>query len=111
MPQHPQQRRRSPMAPSRPRLLGMAVPKETIAVAYVAPEHAAAGTVLGPSGPRPGALAALLRTMPSQATPLLCVSAAGPWGSWLSRDRTQQDDACGVVAPSWSPTTPGDRGT
>ena len=99
------------MAPSRPRLLGMAVPKETIAVAYVAPEHAAAGTVLGPSGPRPGALAALLRTMPSQATPLLCVSAAGPWGSWLSRDRTQQDDACGVVAPSWSPTTPGDRGT
>src|SRR6516225_1194659 len=77
----------------------------------VAHEHGAAGTFLGPIGPRPCAIASLIRTVPSKATPLLFVSEAGPCGSWLSRSRTQQDDACWVVAPSLIPKTPGDRVT
>ena len=98
------------MAQSRPLFLGMDVHKESIAVASVAHAHGADVTFLGTIGTRQCASASLLRKMPSKATHLIFVSAAGPCGSWLSRYRTKQDDACGVVAPALLPQKPGDRG-
>ena len=97
------------MSPSRTRCIGMAVHKETIAVASVAQEHGAAGTSLGTIGTRQGAIAPLLRPMPSQATHGRCLSAAGPCGDWRSRSCTTQGAAGWVVAPSRIPTTAGAR--
>jgi transposase len=51
----------------------------------------------------------LIRTMPSKATHLLFVYAAGPCGDWLSRDLTQTGDDGWGVAPSLIPQKPGDR--
>ena len=98
------------MAQSRTLCIGMEVHTDAIAVASVAPDHGAEGTYLGASGTRQGDSDHLVRPMPSKATPLLCVYAAGPCGSWLSRSLTTKGDACGVVAPSVIPPPPGDRG-
>ena len=99
------------MSPSRTRFIGMDVHKDTMAVASVAQEHGAEVPSLGSIGTRPCAIAQLLRKRPSQATHLRFVSAAGPWGSWLSRSLTKKGSACWVVAPSLMPTQPGDRVT
>lgn len=53
----------------------------------------------------------MIRTMPSKGTHLLCVSEAGPCGSWLSRSLTTKGYAGWVVAPSLMPQKPGDRVT
>lgn len=63
----------------------MDVHQDAIAVAYVAKEPGAAVGYLGPIGTRHGALDQLIRNMPSQATQLIFVYTAGPWGSWLHR--------------------------
>ena len=97
------------MAQSRTRCLGMEVPKESIAVASVAQAPGAAVTSLGPIGLRQGALAPLLRHRPAQATHVLLLSDAGPWGSWLSRSCTPQGYPCGVGAPSLMPPKAGAR--
>jgi transposase len=47
--------------------------------------------------------------MPSQATHLIFVDAAGPCGSWLYRDVTKNGDDGWVVAPLRVPTQAGDR--
>ena len=47
--------------------------------------------------------------MPSKSTHLLFVSEAGPCGDWLSRSLTTKGHVCWVVAPSLSPTKPGER--
>jgi transposase len=73
------------MTPSRTLCIGMDVHKDTIAVAYIAPDHGAAVTSLGTLGPRQGDIDHLIRTRQAQATPLIFVYAAGPCGSWLSR--------------------------
>ena len=98
------------MAQSRTRFIGMDGHKDASAVASVAQDHGAAVTSLGACGPRQCAIDPRVRTMQSQATHLLCVYAAGPWGSWLDRSLPKQGYACWVVAPSLSPHTPGDRG-
>jgi transposase len=51
----------------------------------------------------------LIRKMPSKAKHLVLVYEAGPCGSWLSRDLTQQGHVCWVVAPSRIPKNAGDR--
>jgi transposase len=89
--------------------IGMAVHKDTIAVAYVAQDHGAEVTFLGTIGTRQGAIDALIRTRPSKAKPLLFVYEAGPGGYWLYRYLTQQGYDCWVVAPSLIPKKPGDR--
>ena len=89
----------------------MDVHKDAIAVAYVAHEHGAEVASLGPMGTRQGDIDQLLRTMPSKATHLIFLSAAGPCGSWLSRYLRNTDYACWVVAPSLMPTKAGDRVT
>ena len=91
------------MAQSRTRFVGMAVRKETLAVASVAPEPGAAVTALGTLGPRPWAREQRIRKRPSTAPQRLCISAAGPCGSWLSRSLQKKDYACWVVAPSLLP--------
>ena len=73
------------MAQSRTLFLGMAVHKDPMAVAYVAQDPGAEVTSLGTSGTRPCAIDPLIRKRPSNATPLICVSEAGPCGYWLSR--------------------------
>jgi transposase len=101
--------RRSTLSPSRTRFIGMDVHNETIAVAYVAQDHGAEVTYLGTIGTRQCDIDPRIRTMPSQATPLVLVSEAGPCGDWLSRDlRTKGHDG-GVVAPSLMPKQAGDR--
>ena len=97
------------MAQSRTLFLGMDVHKETIAVAYVAQEPGAEGPPLGTMGTRQGDSDQRVRTMPSQATPLICVYAAGPGGSWLSRSLTTKGDDGWGGAPSLRPTKAGDR--
>jgi transposase len=87
----------------------MDVHKETIAVAYVAQDHGAAVTDLGTMGTRQGDSDQRIRKMPSQATHLIFVSEAGPWGYWLYRYLRQKDDACWGVAPSLMPKKAGDR--
>ena len=44
-----------------------------------------------------------IRQRQAKATPLVLVSAAGPWGSGRSRDLTTKDDGGGVVAPAVMP--------
>jgi transposase len=80
-----------------------------MAVAYIAHEHGAEVTSLGTLGTRPCDRDHLIRTLPSQGTPLVCVSEAGPCGAWRSRDRTPTGQVGWVVAPSRIPTTAGDR--
>jgi transposase len=89
--------------------LGWEVPKESIAVAYVAQEHHADVISLGTIGTRQGAIAHLLRKMPSKSQPLIFGYEAGPWGYWLSRSLTQKGQVCWGVAPSLLPTKPGER--
>ena len=68
------------MHQSRTRDVGLEVHKASMAVAYVTREHGAAGVSLGTSGPRHAAIAQRTRQLPSKATRLVLVSAAGPWG-------------------------------
>ena len=97
------------MAQSSTQCIGRDVPQETSAVAYVAPDHGAEVTDLGTMGTRPGAIDPLVRKRPSKATPRVCIYATGPWGSWLSRDRSPTGDAGWVVTPSLMPQKAGDR--
>ena len=88
---------------------GMDVPKETIAVAYVAQDHGADVTDSGTIGTRQCAIDTLIRKMPSKAQHRIFLYEAGPCGSWLSRSLQQKGDACWVVAPSLIPQQAGDR--
>ena len=103
--------RRATLAQSRPLFLGMDLHTDAIAVADVPPEHGAHGPDLGAMGTRQWALAPMSRTRPSQATPLIDSSAAGPWGAWLSRSLTPPGDDGWGVAPALRPTTAGERVT
>jgi transposase len=91
--------------------VGLDVHKASIAVAYVAPDHGAEVVSLGTIGTRQYDLDTLIRQLPSKATPLVCVSEAGPCGYGLYRDLTTTGHACGVVAPSFIPKQAGDRVT
>jgi len=87
----------------------MDVQKDSIAVAYVAPDHGAEVTYLGTIGTRQCDIDHLIRTLQSKATHLALVSEAGPCGSWLSRYLTKKGYEGGVVAPSLIPKKAGDR--
>ena len=69
------------MSQSRTLFIGMDVHKATIAVAYVAQEHGAEVTALGPMGTRQCDIDHLVRQRPSKATHLIFVYDAGPCGS------------------------------
>jgi transposase len=89
--------------------IGMDVHKDTIAVAYIAQDHGAEVPSLGTIGTRQCDLAHRIRKMPSKATHLILVYAAGPCGDWRYRYLTKKDYACWVVAPSLIPQKAGDR--
>jgi transposase len=97
------------MSQSRTLFIGMDVHKDTIAVAYVAQDHGAEVTYLGPIGTRQCDLDQLVRKMQSKAKHLIFVYEAGPCGYWLYRYLRKKDDDCWVVAPSLIPTKAGDR--
>jgi transposase len=99
------------MSQSRTLFIGRDVPKESMAVAYVAPDHGAEVTDLGSIGTRQCDLDQLLRQRPSKAKQLSFVYEAGPCGAWLSRSLTQKGDDCWGVAPSLLAQQAGDRGT
>jgi transposase len=89
--------------------IGMDVHKDTIAVAYVAQDHGAEVTFLGPIGTRQCDIDQLIRKMQSKATHLVFVYEAGPCGYWLYRYLTKKGYDCWVVAPSLIPKKAGDR--
>lgn len=88
---------------------GMAVHKDSIAVAYVSQDHGAEVVSLGPLGPRHADMDKLIRKRQSKAKHLSFVYEAGPCGYWLCRDLTRKGHDCWVVAPSLIPKQPGDR--
>jgi transposase len=89
--------------------IGMDVHKESIAVAYVAQDHGAEVTYLGPIGTRQADIDHLVRKLQSKANHLVFVYEAGPCGYWLYRYLTKKGYDCWVVAPSLIPKKPGDR--
>jgi transposase len=97
------------MPQSHPRSSGLDGHNASMAGADVAHAHGAAVTCLGTIGTRQGDSAQRRRTMPSQATPLSFAYEAGPRGSWRDRALPPKGADGWVVAPSWLPTTPGDR--
>src|SRR5215468_5720600 len=78
-----QHARRSTMAQSSTLYVGMDVQKESIAVAYVAPDYGAEVISLGMVGPRQCDIDKLIRQLQSRSKPLVFVYEAGPCGSWL----------------------------
>jgi transposase len=66
------------MSQSSTLFIGMEVHKDTIAVAYVAPDHGAEVTSLGTIGTRPCDIDQLVRKRQSKAQHLIFVYAAGP---------------------------------
>jgi transposase len=82
---------------------------EAIAVAYVARDHNAEVTYLGPIGTRQCDIDQLVRKLQAKATHLVFVYEAGPCGYWLYRYLTQKVYDCWVVAPSLIPKKAGDR--
>jgi transposase len=97
------------MSQSRTLFVGMDVHKDSIAVAYVAQDHGAEVTYLGPLGTRQCDIDQLIRTRQSKAKHLIFVYEAGPCGYWLSRYLMKKGYDCWVVAPSLIPKKPGDR--
>lgn len=89
--------------------IGLAVHKESIAVASGAKEHHAEVIYLGSIGTRQGDLDTLIRKLQSRSQQLIFVYEAGPCGYWLSRYLRKKGHVCWVVAPSWMPTRAGDR--
>jgi len=87
----------------------MDVHKDTIAVAYVAQDHGAEVTSIGPIGTRQCDIAQRIRKMQSKATHLICVYEAGPCGSWRYRYLRKKAYDCWVGAPSLMPKKAGDR--
>jgi transposase len=97
------------MRPSRTRYGGLDVHPDAIAVADVATEPAAEVLDRGTIGPRQADIEQLVRKLQANATHLVCVYEAGPWGSWRDGYLTQQGQVCWVVAPSLMPNKAGDR--
>jgi hypothetical protein len=94
------------MAQSRTLFIGMDVHNDAIAVAYGAQDHGAEVPSLGAMGTRLGDIDQLVRQMPAKATHLICVYAAGPCSSWLSRYLRKKGYDCWGVAPGeWPPWT------
>jgi transposase len=89
--------------------VGLDVPNESMAVASVATEPEADVIDRGTIGTRHADSAPLVRPLQAKAQPLVIGDEAGPCGSWLSRDLTNNGQGCWVVAPALLPTQAGDR--
>jgi transposase len=89
--------------------IGLDGHNDSMAVASGAQEHGAEVIYLGAIGTRQCDIDPRIRKMPSKATHLIFVYAAGPCGDWLSRHFTKKGYDCWVVAPSLVPKKAGDR--
>jgi transposase len=89
--------------------VGLAVHKETIAVAYVAQDRQAEVIFMGTIGPRQCDIDKLIRKLQAKGKTLPFVYEAGPCGYWLYRYLTKKNLKCWVVAPSQIPKKAGDR--
>jgi hypothetical protein len=76
------------------------VHKESIAIAYGAQAHGAAGISRGTIGTRQCASDKLSRQLQSKRKQLVFVYEAGPCGYGLDRSLTKKGYTCWVVAPS-----------
>ena len=74
--------RRAARAPRSTLFSGLGVPKETLAVAYVAEEREAEVVALGPIGTRQCAIDTLLRKLQAKGKTRHCVYEAGPCRYW-----------------------------
>jgi transposase len=74
------------MHQSSTRYVGMDVHKDSLAVAYVAQDHAAEVVFLGAIGSRQCDIEQLIRKLQSKSQHLVFVYEAGPCGYWLYRD-------------------------
>ncbi len=101
--------RRSALAQGSTLFIGLAVHKESIAVAYVAEEREAEVVFLGTIGTRQGDIDKLIRKLQAKGKRLHLVYEAGPCGYWLYRYLTKKNLKCWVVAPSQIPKQAGDR--
>jgi transposase len=97
------------MAQSSTLYVGLDVPKESIAVAYIAQEYGAEVISLGTVGTRQCDSDKLIRQLQSKSKQLIFVYEAGLCGYWLSRYLTQRGHSCWVVAPSLIPKKTGER--
>jgi transposase len=83
--------------------VGMDVHQDSIAVAYVARDHAAPVLYRGTIGTRQADIDPLIRQLPSKATHLVFVYEAGPCGYWRYRYLSNKGYVCWVVARSLIP--------
>ena len=74
--------------------VGLAVHKETIAVAYVAEDREAEGVAFGTIGTRQGAIDKLSRKLQAKGKRLPLAYEAGPCGYWLYRYLTKKNLKC-----------------
>jgi transposase len=88
----------------------MDVHQAAIAVADGAADHPPEVVFRGAIGPRPCDLDPRIRQLQSNSQHLVLVYEAGPCGSWLSRELTQNGHVCWVVAPALMPQQAGARG-
>jgi transposase len=89
--------------------VGLAVHKETLAVAYVGEERGAEVIALGTIGTRQGDLDKLIRKLQGKGKTLHLVYEAGPCGYWRYCYLTKKELQGGVVVPSQIPKKAGDR--
>ncbi len=100
--------RRSALAQSTPRFVGLDVHKDSIAVAHAGGD-AAAPVLVGEIGSRQADIDPLLRRLHGKAATLQIADEAGPSGDGLYRYLTAKGVTCQVVAPSLIPRKPGDK--
>jgi transposase len=84
----------------------MDVPKDSMAVVYVAQDHGAEVTSLDTIGTCPCDIDQRSRQRQSKAQLLILVYEAGPCGSWLYRYLRKKDYDCWVVAALPTPPEP-----
>jgi len=89
--------------------IGVAVHKESSAVAYGAEEREAEVVFLGTIGTRQCDIDKLMRKLQAKGKRLHLVYEAGPCGYWLYRYLTKKNLKCWVVAPAQIPKKAGDR--
>ena len=97
------------MRDARTRSVGLDVHQASIAVAHAREARDAEVVFVGRIGTRQRDSDQRIRTLTSNATPLVFVYEAGPCGSWRSRDLSRPQRRCWVVAPALVPKQAGDR--
>jgi transposase len=97
------------MSQSRTLYVGMDVHQDSIAVAYVAPDHGADVIYYGTIGTRHRDIDQLTRKLQAKAKHRVFGYETGPGGGWLSRYLSQKGYDCWVVALSLIPNKAGDR--